>query len=360
MLSLILDSGAFSAWTRKAEIELGAYVDFIRDLYNAEVYVNLDVIPGSFGVPHTAEEVEYSASRGWENLQLLEERGLRAMPVFHQGERFEWLFKMIQAGYDYIGISTDNGTPVRERVSFLDQVFTLITDKDGWPIIKTHGFGVGSFTLMSAYPWYSCDSSNWLYNTSHGVLLIPHFIDGKIDWTRQPTKLVISSSNARAIGKGDHFYNLSSYEKENIDKYCRSHGVPLCRVHDSLYARQALTLITYDSFQKYRQSQPFRRRLTTFFSEGTRYTSGMKIDRIRIYFVEGKMVRSHSTLLRRYKIQNRLLSFWYIKDMNVGDLNDYIATDGRYYNGRDYDDDIEQYFGKTGFLEGGRDAKIRA
>src|SRR3990167_8304286 len=108
-MDYILDSGAFSAWTRRGSIDIDAYIDFMKkhsDKFAA--CINLDVIPGRFGYTPSAEEIHSAASKGYENLKYIESKGGVVIPVYHQHEKIHWLEKFIDEGYDYIGISPAN------------------------------------------------------------------------------------------------------------------------------------------------------------------------------------------------------------------------------------------------------------
>ena len=192
----ILDSGAYSAWSRGVSIDLDAYIDFaLKHRRNFDVIVNLDVIPASKGVPPTPAQVEASAEKSWENFIYIASKGLPTMPVFHQGERPLWLTKMLDYGVTYVGISPANDKTPSQRKVWLDDIFGRIVDKDGWPIVKTHGFGITSVPLLFRYPWYSVDSVSWLLFGAYGQILCPmpnRTLTGP-DWTKSPMVVKVSS-----------------------------------------------------------------------------------------------------------------------------------------------------------------------
>src|ERR1700678_1129246 len=103
---LLLDSGAYGAWRRGKTIDLDTYCDFIEENKNfVTSYVCLDTIPGSFGKMDKGQrEIEVSAQLSFENQLKMRKRGLSPIPVFHQGEQFHWLKKMLDNGEPYIGI----------------------------------------------------------------------------------------------------------------------------------------------------------------------------------------------------------------------------------------------------------------
>lgn len=175
--NLILDSGAFSVWTRNESIDIDAYAYFCERVKEefplCNVYiVNLDVLPGRFGRRPSDQERENSASSGWKNMEYLESKGLKVIPVFHQHEDFKWL-DMMRKHVDYIGISPANDVSMPEKLNWLNEVFGRIKDT-----IKTHGFAVTSDEQLVRYPFFSVDSSSWTSSSRFGS--IPIFRDGKI------------------------------------------------------------------------------------------------------------------------------------------------------------------------------------
>src|SRR5690554_1780501 len=106
-VKLMLDSGAFSAWKMNQPIDLRDYIDFLKQTDGLlESYVALDVIPGQGGrMVRTYEAVEASAKASYRNLEIMRDAGLRPIPVFHQGEDFKWLNRLVEDGEEYIGIS---------------------------------------------------------------------------------------------------------------------------------------------------------------------------------------------------------------------------------------------------------------
>src|SRR5579864_2316714 len=98
VINLIMDSGAFSAYRLGIEIDIKDYGRFVRDNSQHFEAVCLDHI--------FPEDTEVSASKSFDNFKQLWDMGAKTMPVFHYGERIEWLDKMLEAGADYIGLSS--------------------------------------------------------------------------------------------------------------------------------------------------------------------------------------------------------------------------------------------------------------
>ncbi len=140
----MLDSGAFTEMTTGESINLDAYIAFCEkhgEFY--DVVVNLDDIKGD-------------VDKSWRNFGAMTKAGLRPMPVFHQGESWSVLDEVISAAPDrYIGIGFQR--PIVNGRSWLDDVFSRV------PLTtRVHGFAMTAF-VEHGYPFYSVDSSTWVY-----------------------------------------------------------------------------------------------------------------------------------------------------------------------------------------------------
>lgn len=165
--ALLVDSGAFTAWTKGKQVDLEAYIKFCKEVMGktkAETWiVNLDVIPGSFGQAPTAQQREESAQKGWDNYERMKAAGLPVIHVFHMYEDFKWL-KRLAGSSGYIGISPANDSAVPTRLAWLKNVFAEIKNK-----VKTHCFGLTSYNVMSQVPFFSADSSVWNIGLRYGL-----------------------------------------------------------------------------------------------------------------------------------------------------------------------------------------------
>lgn len=169
---IILDSGAFSVWSKGDTVPLEDYAKFcvgFRDLLPKEIelsVVNLDVLPGKWGFVPSAKDIADSAEKGWQNMLYLESLGLKVIHVFHQHEDFAILDKL-KAHSDYIGISPANDVSMKEKMDWLNKVFLNL--KNG---TKTHGFAVTSHRQLLGYPFYSVDSSSWVTPARFGRIAV--------------------------------------------------------------------------------------------------------------------------------------------------------------------------------------------
>ncbi len=155
------DSGAFSALTQGAVIELDAYAAWLEEHHSRfEVYANLDVI----GDPKATAK----------NQDKLEAKGLRPLPVFHGGAPMKWLDHYADAGHTYIALGGTVGISQADRMRWFVQAFMWAQKrvKAGKSKVVFHGFGVTTPSLMAALPWYSVDSTSWNAGARYGELSV--------------------------------------------------------------------------------------------------------------------------------------------------------------------------------------------
>ena len=169
IVNLIVDSGAYTVWTKGQNIDLDKYIFFCQELEKQDkfrniYFTNLDVIPGEFGYKPRVKDIEESAIQGWKNYEKMKKAGLKVIHIFHQHENFKWLDKLIKDDSDYIGISPANDLSTKPRLKWLKKVFYQIRDKK-----KTHGYGVTNMEILSRIPFYSVDSTSWLSGGRFGT-----------------------------------------------------------------------------------------------------------------------------------------------------------------------------------------------
>jgi hypothetical protein len=190
-IRLFLDSGAFTAWTKGQTIDVRDYIKFVREAEPwLAIYANLDVIPGSADRVRTTADTEASAAQSYRNLQIMKDAGLKPLPVFHHGEHFRWLERMLKDGE--IGVSTAKNLPHDVGGRWLGDFFREVSDKRGRPLIRVHGFGEAHVRVLRRYAFYSVDSAGWLQASAHGKIYVPPYRDGKPDWLGDPEMTTVS------------------------------------------------------------------------------------------------------------------------------------------------------------------------
>lgn len=210
-MKIFADSGAYSAWANKTEINLQEYIDFIKkNKDQIETYACLDDIT--------------SSKKTQENQIEMERQGLHPLPVYHTGEDISLLKKLMKK-YDYIAIGGMALNSSVNRVLSFDEIFSIVcpSSNNFLPTHKIHGFGLASPDLLINYPWYSADTTSWVQYGRFGIVLIPNMDNGRLHYDKSPITLTISS-RSKAVGDPKHFDNKADLIKKEIIKYCTSKG----------------------------------------------------------------------------------------------------------------------------------------
>lgn len=259
-LRFFLDSGAFSAWTRGTAIDLDEYCEFIRaNIHHLDVYAALDVIPGQLGQIATHDEREEAADQSWRNYLYMRREGLDPLPVFHYGEEFKHLDRMLEYGCDYIGIGGLVGVPSARRRLWLDALFDYITDADGRARVKTHGFGMTSIPLIFRYPWYSVDSTTWLRVTASGAVLMPATRNGAFVFDEAPATILVSDQSPKRMQDAKHANSLSAPARARLDEWLAVCGKTFADVQTNYYARSTVCVTYFKRVSESKAEHLFQR-----------------------------------------------------------------------------------------------------
>lgn len=211
---LFLDSGAFTAFTKGAVIPIEEYAEYVMQTKAQGIWTTCSSLD-AIGQGREAAVQTYKFFARLRNL------GADVQPVFHVREPDEALKYYVDSGeWDYLFI----GGMVPETTQWLkirlDSLWAkILTDKDGRPKIKVHGFGLTDQQLMFRYPWWSVDSSSWLMTGIFGSCMF-RTADNFL------RKVVFSedSPTARKF-KGWHYNNLPKEAKAQVDKWLEPYGV---------------------------------------------------------------------------------------------------------------------------------------
>jgi hypothetical protein len=141
---IMLDSGAYSAWTKGKGIPLTDYMKYIDE--NKEYiscYMNLDV----FG----DNEISY------DYYQIMKRKGYKPIPVVQYGDdHMQWLEKYYQLGERFMALG---GTvPIKSKWEVSEWVRLLAWQ---YPEVNFHLLGSSSRKIIDHCDMYSCDSSTW-------------------------------------------------------------------------------------------------------------------------------------------------------------------------------------------------------
>lgn len=157
---IMLDSGAFTAWTKGIHIDIDKYIQFVKDhSYLFDICINLDVIGDPEG--------------SWKNWKYMKDSGVLAMPVYHNGAPEKYL-KRYMRYTDYIGFGAIAKLSTKQRILGLRRIWdTYLQDDKGTPLKKVHGLGLAAVKIMYNFPWYSVDSASCVKAASFGKIYLP-------------------------------------------------------------------------------------------------------------------------------------------------------------------------------------------
>lgn len=252
--SLFIDSGAYSEHSQGIKIDVDEYIEFVNGLDDKIIAAaQVDHIPGVFKKPKKPEDYVESAKLSWDNFLYMYPKMKspeKLIAVFHQGESFEDLGKMLNWKdpngnlLPYIGISPSNDRAVGEKDIYLKEVYDYI-GRSVNPDVKTHLFGYTSLPGLPKFPWYSVDS------TSHR--LRPAY--AKVFTQKWGTISLSSKRSARA--KGDRMF-LEVADKDTVAEFeaiVKSYNLTLDQMINESAARTAFDIL---QIQEYMRNNPYK------------------------------------------------------------------------------------------------------
>lgn len=221
---VFIDSGAFSAWTLGAKIDLPAYCDYIKrniDIIRVEDGVLMASVLDGIGDPLET----------WQNQRRMEELGAKPLPCFHAGEDERYLEWYIQ-NYSYITLGGMVGSSSKQLAIWLDRIWDrYLVDGSGRPRLKVHGFGITAVPLMERYPWASCDSSSWIQSAAFGTIVTP---------SHGP--LSVSEKSPSIHDWGQHISTLTHIEQDYVYRMLEDQGFTYERLATIYESRAAYNL----------------------------------------------------------------------------------------------------------------------
>lgn len=153
---LMLDSGAFSAFTQKKPVDIDKYIEYI--LNNKKIFdykIALDI----FG----------DEKQSYLNWKYITKAGIKNIPVFHGGANIKYLYKYADET-NYIGLGGIALMNYKERKPLLAKVFRNFPDPSK---IGFHGFGINDEKLMLEFPWKSVDARTAHILARFGLIQTP-------------------------------------------------------------------------------------------------------------------------------------------------------------------------------------------
>lgn len=146
-LRMIGDSGAFSALSTGVPIDLGEFAEWATRWRNSLLWTaSLDVIGDTRGT--------------WKNYRTLRDRhSLDVIPTVHYGAAPTALDKYAADGVDFVGLGGMVGRKGQPKHLLRWCLSMFRYQRDNYPAMRFHGWGVTHKLLVNSLPWYSVDSS---------------------------------------------------------------------------------------------------------------------------------------------------------------------------------------------------------
>jgi hypothetical protein len=181
--------------------------------------------------------------------------GVQPLPCFHYGEDERYLEHYI-ANYEYITLGGMVPISKEQLRHWLDRIWSrYLTDKDGLPVRKVHGFGLTRLGLLKRYPWYSIDSSSWVQAASTGAIMIPEI-----------GVIMVSHDSPTRKEEGRHIDTIPPMEREIVIRAIEKRGYELARLQEAYLARWTFNMRTYGEMtDPYAKPKPFILEQQTIF-----------------------------------------------------------------------------------------------
>lgn len=233
-LLTFLDSGAFSAWTKGAKIDVEEYIEYVNKYdIGLSYFMQIDDIPGARERIPTMEEILKANENTWENyLYMLGKvkSPEKLVPVYHFGSNPKNLKRILdyEPKVDVLALGALVGRSKRERIAFLSQVFEQIKTSSH-PNVKIHALGVHDFSILEKFPLYSADATSWIMVGATGHII-----------TRYGNVLV----SEQATEKKNHYLNLAPAVLSELTSYIESKGFTLTGLGERYQDRMVFNLMS--------------------------------------------------------------------------------------------------------------------
>lgn len=151
--------------------------------------------------------------------------GLLPVPVYHGDKGLDWLSKYKDLGCNLIALST--GNDIRGKVSYknvrfyFDRVFEYAAKHN----LKLHGLAITSLGMLTAYPWWSVDSSTWVRSSIYGMITFPD--------QDKNTIYNIHISERKSTGQTASYNNMSRRQRHAVEATIKDFGFTLKEIRDA-------------------------------------------------------------------------------------------------------------------------------
>jgi len=241
---IMVDSGAFTAYTKGVKIDVDDYIKFINEYGgDCEIFVAVDSIPDPKNVTNDCGE------KTWENYLYMWERITpeyrhKLVPVFHEAEDFKWLENMLNYVHPdgskvaYIGIALSLEANDKLRIEWGEKCVNIIKNSSN-PDVKYHCFGIGVKRVLEHLNPTSTDATSWIKRAAFGSISIDD-------------KPVGISDVKKELCKGSHYSERNKAYQEVVEETIKRRGFTIEELATSPYKRQEFNIIdTIEWVEKY-------------------------------------------------------------------------------------------------------------
>lgn len=238
---ILLDSGAFTAWSKGDAVKLSSLVKIYRTFikkYESKTkaiwLINLDRIPGEKNRDPTAQEITDAIKESDTNFSILtHEFGTRILPVFHQGESQLRLNEIVQQA-PYICVSPRNDLPEHLRVKWSRAVHDKLPAD-----IRTHGLATTGIEMSTTVPWHSTDSATWVHAALFGEIFL------NVGQGGAPKRIAISSQHPGRFTRGRHYDSTNLRQQAWIKQRAEEKGFNIEELRQQMSARAAFSMLEF-------------------------------------------------------------------------------------------------------------------
>jgi hypothetical protein len=137
-------------------------------------------------------------------------------PYFYLEQALEWKDEMGDH-IPYIALGGMVGKPMPSKETFLTNCFKII-ERSSNPNVKTHAFGMTSFSLLEQYPITSADSTSWIMTGANGGIM---------------TDLGIIAVSDQMAKLPEHYSHLPKHHQEKFEETISEFGFKLDELRES-------------------------------------------------------------------------------------------------------------------------------
>lgn len=232
---IMVDSGAFTAYTKGVTLDVDDYIKFLNEYGDdIEVFVACDSVPDPANVDTSF------ADKTWENYLYMYERlrpeiRHKLIPVFHYGEDFKHLVRMLEYVHEdgshlaYIGLAISLEGTTKVRINWANECRKIIESSSN-PNVKTHAFGVGVKSVLDYINVTSTDATSWVKRAAFGMIAV------------NDKSIVVSDVKEEQMDS-KHLLQQSKAYQEAILKVIEDRGFTLDELKTDTYARARFNII---------------------------------------------------------------------------------------------------------------------